>query len=475
MLATIAPLAADSSDEDGLGSLIDSVSSSWITVARTWVGTCDSSESAGSEAAIVTVAEQPTSVDLLPLLPPPPLLLLLLLVVVVVVVFVFAPLLKARRMVKAAEADKAAAVAAAESDKEAAREAEQARDAAMARAEIAEIAAARGAAADATAARDARPASMESEAARRLHRRHLRLRLAQEAQLPAFEDVETEICAICSAECPASEIAVHFEHCFTDMLPVESQNVPTAARQPSALEPAYPLFGLELPQLPGLAADTIISSLGPADIGCLKSATRGWHAYSTRKRVLMWYNAHVARLRAKCTACACHSFLADLRWEASELEGGVAAAGLARAEGKREVSIRLRVLSGKTRQIRIVSKAAGNSVLEDVTVGDLHLLLQESEGSPLGKLSLVVEPSHRRMGHFTTPLIAFVRTADIDVHVTLSNSGDRECARRSCDEWKVQVLPSRSSRRHTASLTEGPPYYCSHTVESDLFIITAGH
>ena len=58
MLATIAPLAADSSDEDGLGSLIDSVSSSWITVARTWVGTCDSSESAGSEAAIVTVAKE---------------------------------------------------------------------------------------------------------------------------------------------------------------------------------------------------------------------------------------------------------------------------------------------------------------------------------------------------------------------------------------------------------------------------------
>lgn len=286
------------------------------------------------------------------------------------------------------------------------------------------------------------------------------------AQLPAFEDVETEVCAICSAECPASEIAVHFEHCFTDMLPVEPQNVPTATRQPSELEPAYPLFGLELPQLPGLAADTIISSLGPADIGCLKSATRGWHAYSTRKQVLMWYNAHVARLRAKCTACACHSFLADLRWEASELEGGVAALALARAEGKREVSFRLRTITGKTLPIRIVSKAAGNSVLEDVTVGDLHLLLQEWEGAPLGDLSLIV--GHRRMGHFTTPLIAFVRTADIDVHVTLRNSGDRECARRSCDEWKVQVLPSRSSRgRHTAShTTEGRP-----VVESDLFMM----
>ncbi|EOD08957.1 hypothetical protein EMIHUDRAFT_248848 [Emiliania huxleyi CCMP1516] len=43
------------------GSLIDSVSSSWTPVAHTWVGTCDSSESAGSEATIVTVAEQPTS------------------------------------------------------------------------------------------------------------------------------------------------------------------------------------------------------------------------------------------------------------------------------------------------------------------------------------------------------------------------------------------------------------------------------
>ena len=69
MLATIAPLAADSSDEDGLGSLIDSVSSglgslidsvssSWTPVAHTRVGTCDSSESAGSEAAIVTVAKE---------------------------------------------------------------------------------------------------------------------------------------------------------------------------------------------------------------------------------------------------------------------------------------------------------------------------------------------------------------------------------------------------------------------------------